>query len=341
MDFEPTLSPRFVAYVRDYLLDREVDPDPIFCRCGVPLKQGEEYDTPLPVAQVASLLEEAATVTDNPGMGLSMGQDYHYETSSLLILAMLAAPSVKDGIRCLHRYDQYIDTGIETSFNFENPQAEFGARLLVDDDLQVDQLNEYLMSFTTQILLTATRKPVPLSAVHFSHTNTQNRQRLEQVFAAPVSYGQSTNKLLFDRAYLQERFFSSNQLLYEILTNAMRTYFVTVNRDNGFLDVVCREIISCSRDEPPSTEKIAERLAMSPRTLRRRLAEEGHNFQTAKNLARESRARYFLSRTSLSLSEIAFELGFSELSAFSRAFRNWVGEPPQQYRDNFKHLIGA
>jgi len=340
-DFEPTLSPRFVAYVRDYLLDRGVDPDPVCQQCGIEIRQGEEYDTPLPVARIAALLEAAAEATDNPAMGMSMGQAYHYEASSLLILAMLAAPSVKEGIRCLHRYDRFVDTGIETSFNFDGPQAEFGARLLVADHVPVAQLNEYLMSFIAQILFTATRKPVPFSEVWFYHRNDQNRARLEQIFKVPVKYGQETNKLFFDREYLQERFFSSNQLLYEILVNAMKTYFVSINRDNGFLDVVCREIIRCGSSESPGTERIAKQLAMSPRTLRRKLAEEGHNFQSAKNLARETRARYFLSRTNLPLSEIAFELGFSELSAFSRAFRNWVGETPQQFRDNYKQMLSA
>ena len=80
---------------------------------------------------------------------------------------------------------------------------------------------------------------------------------------------------------------------------------------------------------------------VSPRTLRRRLSEEGYSFQEAKNLAREKRAKYYLSQTKMPLSEIAFELGFSELSAFSRAFRSWVGETPQSYRENYKQLLRA
>ena len=58
-----------------------------------------------------------------------------------------------------------------------------------------------------------------------------------------------------------------------------------------------------------------------------------------KSLAREKRARYYLSHTNLSLSEIAFELGYSELSAFSRAFRTWTGETPQVYREKVQQLL--
>jgi AraC-like DNA-binding protein len=341
MDFEPTLSPRFVAYVRDYLMDRGIQPDPVFAEAGISSTKDEEYDAPIPVQQVATLFEAAARYSDNPCMGMNMAQQYHYESSSLLILAMVAAPSVGEGIKCLNRYDKYVDTGIETSFEFGQPVAEFGARILVDGDVKVDQLNEYLMTFTVQALSMATRKQMPLTEVWFCHHSDQNERALQQFFGAPVKFSRESNKLLFDRSFLQERFFSSNTLLYDILINALKTYFSSVGEQGGFVDVVCREITRLGGDEIPSTEIIAARLAISPRTLRRRLSEEGYSFQEAKNLAREKRAKYYLSQTNMPLSEIAFELGFSELSAFSRAFRSWVGETPQSYRENYKQLLRA
>ena len=117
MEFEPSLSPRFVAYVRDYLMDRQVDPETVFSECGIKSSEDGDLDRPIPVPQVASLFELAAKTTGNPCMGLSMARQYHYESSSLLILAMLASPSVEEGIRCLNRFDKYVDSGIETSFD--------------------------------------------------------------------------------------------------------------------------------------------------------------------------------------------------------------------------------
>jgi AraC-like DNA-binding protein len=340
-EFGPTLSPRFVAYVRDYLLDCGVDPDPIFAECGIESRKSEEYDCPLPVQQVATLFELAARYTDNPRIGMNMGQRYHYEGSSLLILAMLAAPSVAEGMKCLSRYDQYVDTGIETFFETGQPTARFGARLIGGEEIRGDQINEYLLVFLAQALFVATRRRIPATEVWFCHSDRQNAAELEAFFGAPVKFGQNYNVLLFDRVYLGERFFSSNALLYEILTNALKTYFSSASQQSGFLDVVCREIIRCGSEESPSADLIASRLAISPRTLRRRLADHGYSFQDAKRLARENRAKYYLSHTSLPLSEIAFELGYSELSAFSRAFRSWVGVTPQAYRSNYRHFLQA
>ena len=341
MDFEPTLSPRFVAYVRDYLLDRDIDPDPVFAEAGIESLKHEEFDCPLPVYKVATLFDLAARYSNNPCMGMNMGRDYHYESSSLLILAMLAAPSVEEGLKCLHRYDKYVDTGIETRFDFNLPLAEFGARLLISDEIKGDQINEYLMAFIMQALSAATRKRLPVRHVWFHHRSEQNRTALEEFFGAPVAFSQSCNKIFFDRSFLQEPFFTSNSLLFEVLGNAMKTYYTSVTEQNSFADLVSREIIRCGSEDASNVEKIASRLAVSPRTLRRRLAEEGYSFQEAKKLARRNRAKYFLSHTRMSLSEIAYELGYSELSAFSRAFRNWVGETPQNYRDNFRHFLGG
>lgn len=198
MDFEPTLSPRFVAYVRDYLLDRQVDPEPVFRACDVPSKKNEESDTPLPVPQVAMLIEKAARVTDNPRMGMNMGEHYHYEASSMLILALLASPSVEAALKCLHRYDKYIDTGIETRLDFDKPLAEFSSRVIAADDLNIRHLNEYLMVFLARTLNIATRKRTPVSQVWLRHADQHNATALESFFGAPVKFAQTSNKLFFD-----------------------------------------------------------------------------------------------------------------------------------------------
>ncbi|HEY7775133.1 MAG TPA: AraC family transcriptional regulator ligand-binding domain-containing protein, partial [Kineobactrum sp.] len=304
-ELEPSMSPRFVAYVRDYLLDQGVNPEPVFRQCGIVSSRCEELDAAVPARQIASLLELAAQHSDNSCMGLHMAQRYHYESASLLILAMLAAPSVADGIRCLCRYDRYVDTAIEINFDFSKSLAEFSFRVIVPEGVALNQLNEYLLGFLVQALNTATRIPVPIKQVCFSHANDQNAGALQEFFQAPVTFSCTENRLFFDRSYLQERFHTSHNLLHDILVNAMKTYFVSEQSGNGFVDILCREIIGCGVDESATLENMAERLAISPRTLRRRLATEGRSFQEVKNLARTKRATYYLRRTTMPIAEIA------------------------------------
>ena len=337
--FAPSLSPRFAAYVRDYLMDREVNPGPIFEACQIDFHNSEEYDRPLPVERVAQLFERAAEVTDNPFMGLSMGQDFHYESSSLLVVAMLAAPSVGEGLSFLNAYDHYIDTAIKTSYHPTFTPAEFSADLLHEGGAHMAQLNDYLMGFLVQTLNVATRSRIPLLEVTLQHKKPSDISGLQAFFQCQISFGRDHNSIRFHPKFLTQPFLTSNKLLFRVLASAMETYFSLGDEHQGFVGTVCRQIMLQESMQYTDSENIAERLRVSPRTLRRKLAEEGFTFQEAKNLARERRAKFLLANSKASLTDIAFELGYSELSAFSRAFRGWVGETPQSYRESIKSLL--
>ncbi len=337
--FTPSLSPRFAAYVRDYLMDRGINPRPVFSACGVAFESNDETDQPIPVDVVAQLFEEAAQVASDSAIGLSMGRDFHYESSSLLIVAMLSAPSVNEGLQFLNRYDKFIDSGITTAFYPGRAPSEFVADLVHEGSAAMGQLNEYLMGFLVQTLTTATRQPVPLLHVGFQHTDSSCLEQLQEFFGCQLSFGEPHNSITFHPKYLDERFMTSNKLLFRVLQNVMETHFSIGDGRGGFLGSVCRQIMLETDISEADTETVAGRLNVSPRTLRRRLAEEGFTFQGAKNLARERQAKYLLANGNASLTEIAFELGYSELSAFSRAFRAWSGETPQVYRDNIRALI--
>jgi len=336
--FNPSLSPRFAAYVRDYLMDRGINPRPVFEACGVAFESNEETDQPIPVDSVAQLFDEAARVAGDSAIGLSMGRDFHYESSSLLIVAMLSAPSVKEGLQFLNRYDKFIDSGITTAFYPGRAPAEFVADIVHEGSSGMGQLNEYLMGFLVQTLATATRQTVPILHVGFQHECSPSLAQLEEFFGCQLSFGEAHNSVAFHPKYLEARFMTSNKLLFRVLQNVMETHFSVGEGRGGFVGSVCRQIMLESDISEANTKTVAGRLNVSPRTLRRRLAEEGFTFQEAKNLARERRAKYLLANGNASLTEIAFELGYSELSAFSRAFRAWSGETPQAYRDNIRAL---
>ena len=338
-DFAPTLSPRFAAYIRDFLMDRGVNPGPIFEQCAVPADANEESDRPLSVETVARLFERAAEVTGDSAIGLSMGRDFHYESSSLLIVAMLAAPSVGEGLKLLHKYDRFIDSGISTAFYPRRTPTEFTADLLHEGAEDMVQLNEYLMAFLVKTLRMATRQPVPLLEVSFQNNGSVNEASLMEFFKCPLKFSAEHNCIAFHPRFLEQRFLTSNNLLFRVLQNVMETYFSFSETHGGFLGLVCRQIMMETDISAVNAETVASRLNVSARTLRRRLSDEGVSFQEAKTLARERRAKYLLSNGNVSLTEIAYELGYSELSAFSRAFRSWCGETPQAYRENIRALV--
>lgn len=90
-----------------------------------------------------------------------------------------------------------------------------------------------------------------------------------------------------------------------------------------------------------SEEAVARRLAMSPRTLKRRLAAHGTTFSALMDSARSHRAMTLLSGPHLGVEQVAAELGYSDAANFSRAFKRWTGETPARFRVAFKREQGA
>ena len=77
---------------------------------------------------------------------------------------------------------------------------------------------------------------------------------------------------------------------------------------------------------------VARSLAISTRTLQRRLQEEGTNYQAALNATRESLARHYLRNEGMSVGQISFLLGYESPSSFYRAFHSWTGQTPETAR---------
>ncbi|MFK7734053.1 MAG: AraC family transcriptional regulator ligand-binding domain-containing protein [Pseudomonadales bacterium] len=349
IEFTPKLSPRFIVYVRNYLLDCNIDPTPVFEHCGVNDVTDSEHAVPLPTQKLIELIDHAAVASEDSLLGFNMATHFHYESSALVVLAMLAAPNVAVALKTLSHFDRYVDTGITTSYEFGNERSVFRAELLGVDSTLTSHLNEYLLAFTVHALNTATRQQMPITEVHFQHQREGGIEELETFFGCKIKFAQKNNRLFFASSFLKEPLFTGNELLFEILQNALKTYFYAESREMGFVDSVCRElIISAERHDEESInsktdtlEHVAEKLAMSTRTLRRRLKDEGYTFQEVKNLARERQAKHFLGNTRMTLAEIAYSIGFSELSAFSRAFKRWTGNTPQEYRTTVRKLITA
>ena len=340
IEFAPKLSPRFAVYLRDYLLDRDIDPQPVFTSCGIEVIESESA-LPIGTSEVSQLFNAAEQATGDVNIGHNVALNYHYESSAIIILAMLAAPTVGDSLRTLVHFDKFVDSGIDVSFDSSAEVALFSSHLLGVDGAETHHLNEYLMTFIVASLNMATRKQMPLNAVHFQHSRRSGWEQLEAFFHAPIHYDMPENELLFGSDYLRGHLFTSNALLYEILQSALKTYFGAEFTEHGFMDHVCRELMRQPEIESTSIDAIAEALSMSTRTLSRRIKEEGYTFRKAKDLACERQAKYFLANTNRPLSEIAFEMGYAELSSFCRAFKRWTGESPQRYRVKARRIFSA
>ncbi len=173
---------------------------------------------------------------------------------------------------------------------------------------------------------------IPLLHVDYCNDAADEGSDAYRLFQAPMRYGQSAYALHFEARWLELPVVQSRQSLGEFLRQAPAALVVRYRDQTSVTERIRRLLRRRLDQELPSLEEVGRALAISPQTLRRRLREEGLGFQALKDDLRRDAAIEYLARPELTVLEIAAMLGFSEPSAFHRAFRRWTGLAPGEYR---------
>lgn len=150
-------------------------------------------------------------------------------------------------------------------------------------------------------------------------------------FNCPLEFNQDANRLIFKSNYLDAPVRQNEKTLRQLHKN-YSSDLLTQHYGYNSSSSRIRAIIGNNPMELPEFIDIAKQLAMHPQTLRRRLKEEHTSYRDIKNQVRRDIAIYHLGKKTLSVDEVAFRSGFSEASAFIRAFKNWTGVTPLAYR---------
>ncbi|WP_444920285.1 AraC family transcriptional regulator [Microbulbifer sp. CnH-101-G] len=149
-------------------------------------------------------------------------------------------------------------------------------------------------------------------------------------------FNQAETCLVFNTRYLQMPLVRDEQQLADFLSRAPECLLTQYKSDHSFTGRIRRMLQQQNSIENLSLDDVAARLFTSPQTLRRRLKDEGNSWQDIKDSVRRDMAVYQLKQQETAVAEIAERLGFSEPSAFNRAFKKWTGLAPGAYREKFR-----
>ncbi|MFB7517320.1 AraC family transcriptional regulator [Streptomyces sp. NPDC056144] len=179
------------------------------------------------------------------------------------------------------------------------------------------------------------RRRIGLRRVEFAYPEPRHAQEYALLFGAPCVFGADRTAAVFDRSDLDEPVLRDADALRVFLRRAPVALLVCA--DYGGSSTVTgrvRHLIGTSLPVAPvpTPEQLAERLSVSPQTLRRRLAAEGTTYQRVRDQVRRDHAIAALTGGRVSIERLSRQLGFSEPSAFHRAFRRWTGETPRAYQ---------
>jgi AraC-like DNA-binding protein len=185
---------------------------------------------------------------------------------------------------------------------------------------------------TVAAIRTLTGTAVRPVAVALQHAQPADPTRHEAHFRCPITWGAAELEVVFDAGLLEVPLPRSETHLFGYLARRAEELLTALPAAASFAERTRREIGALLAEGEPALAEVARRMAVSARTLHRRLGEEGTGFAALVEEARRERAFLLLSDRGLSASEIAFLLGYAEPAVFFRAFRRWTGKTPQEWR---------
>lgn len=287
---------------------------------------------PLDLAAYVQMMEEAATQTGNGNFGLWFGQQFQPQDLGLIGGVTLAAPTLVSALETLADLFPYHQQVTHTACRHAGGMVALEYRILDGAILARRQDAELTMGMFVNVLRYVFGPAWAPEEVHFEHPQPEQAQEHERAFRAPIHWGQRTNALIFKRPSEGIAMPGADLRAMDRLRGQLIQAARGSAGDVPLIRRVQAEIRSRLVDGPPYIEEVADALGLRRWTLQRCLADEGVSFSDLVEGVRHQLARLYVERTHVPLADIACLLGYSEISAFSRAFTRWYALPPRQFR---------
>ncbi len=326
---ERTIASHFARAALGGARRRGYDYGPLLQQLGISPELLEEPRARLDPEQFSRLVQAIWRGLDDEYLGFGQGRSKR-GTFAMMCHTLIHSPTLEKALRRgLLFYSLFPEAPL-----FRLEQEGEWARLSLDDSNLWDPdyfVSESLLVIWHRLGSWLIGQRIRLEQVRFRHPKPAHGSEYDLMFPCALAFDAADNSLLFHSRYLAMPLLQDERTLKHFL---QRTPGNLLSRpdDGDSLSSQLRRLLSRDASNWPDLESIAKHLHISPQTLRRHLREEGSSFQGLKDELRRDIAIYHLGRADLSLQQIAEQLGFSEPSAFHRAFKKWTGLTPGAYR---------
>jgi|GEM_PF-1543741 len=189
------------------------------------------------------------------------------------------------------------------------------------------------IGWSTQQLERALDMQVPPILIELATTAPQNTSAFQKKYQGRLKFGAPHNRIFIPRSLLSRPLRQSDTHLYEIIQKAAMEELDRFGQLESPLTRIANEIATNLAHGACTLPHISAKLGMSQRAVQRLLEKEGTSFRKLSEEIRRSAAERYLRGTDLPMKEIAYLIGFSELSTFSRAVKTWFGVSPRKFRE--------
>jgi len=320
-----------VAAIPDLLRQHTNDPpEQILAEIGLDLRVFDDPDNSISFLNVGRLLSLGEKRTGIPHFGLLVGQQAG--PTSMGQLAELAVHASNAGT-ALHSMILHIclnDRGAVPTLTSENGIAKLGYAVYIPMHEGIRQVCDAALAIMGNLLRALCGETWTPAEVRFSHSEPHNTKPYESFFRAPLVFEADENALVFPARWLQQPLPGADIKQHILTVKRLTTIEAGMRIDfQEQIHSILRPLIV---SQTCSSEHLASMLSLHPRTLNRRLKEQGTSYREIVGKLRYEVAKQFLLDTNMPLIKISTLLGYADASVFTRAFRRWSNISPSAWR---------
>lgn len=316
--------------------DAGVDPSRVFQTLDLDPVVFARAEGFIPCSSFARVLEQSAALTGDRAFGLRFGSSSNPKNIGALAYAVFNAPTVAVALEIGARYLHIHNEAAQAIFGEENDLSYLRYSVKDLGSAEPRQFIEYGMAIALNTLRVMVGSQWNPREVHFAHGEPPATAEHQQLFRAPVLFSCPTNAFVMEREFCRRPIPAADANLFKILGRYLETVLSHMPKEEEDLAPVRRKIAETIKEGSPKLHQVAKAMALSPRTLQRQLSDYGIDFRTLVDDTRRRFAIDYLKDSDNTLTQIAFLLGYSELSAFNRSFKRWTGKTPLEYRRNLR-----
>jgi AraC-like DNA-binding protein len=280
--------------------------------------------------QMFALFGAISEMSGDSAIGLKLGSEDRIERYDAVAIAALYTRNFREALDRMARYKQ-LTCPEEIRISERAGQCSVQFVWLLADQTEPAALIDLCFAWTVAIARRGTGRALNPLRVEFKRPES-NRQVYEDHFQCPVKFGARENVLLFSQDTIVQPFLTHNPDLLAMVAPQLDAELSQHLAQRTLREQVKGILKKLLAGQRPSLKDVATELRLSTRTLQRRLTAERMTFQLLMEEARRELAQHYLRHSSLELNETAYLLGYEDSNSFFRAFQQWEGTSPGEWR---------
>jgi AraC-like DNA-binding protein len=329
----PTATGLAARRTVDALRQHNIDPTPLLRHVGLFEQDLKERQDRVSAAAQARLLELAADALDDPALGFHLAMETNPRGAGLLFYVASAGKDLGEALGLFARYCRIVNEAIRVQLTRGPNDLVVELRLAGVPRFQAAQNTEFAVVVIMNGLRAIAGPNVHPTKITLVHARNSDFPEFGRFCGCPVEFGGSSDQLVFSNESLAAPLLTHD----EHLLNALRPICdeaakLRETSPGSLRALVENEVQKLLPHGRARRRDVAQKLAMSTRTLARKLASEGTTFEDVVDELLRSLALQYIAMPSISLSQIAWLLGYEGSTSFNHAFRRWTGGPPSAAR---------